>query len=130
VGGWDKEHGGTMKILVVDDQQDCVEALFKVLSYKGHEVSKALGYQEALRKFGAGVFEMVLLDIDLPDGNGCELLKQMKHQQAVKSIAVTAHLMPAELDQIMAAGFDQCVVKPYTIAEIDTAMADAMDASQ
>ncbi len=67
--------------------------------------------------------QLMLVDISLPDGDGYEVLKQVKADPNLRSIpvlAVTAHAMPGDAERGMSAGFDDYITKPI---EIDTFLA-------
>ncbi|MFH1655999.1 MAG: response regulator, partial [Candidatus Omnitrophota bacterium] len=66
------------RILVVDDEQDVVEALFHTLKRCGYEVETALTGEAGIEKTKKSKFDVVLLDINLPDLNGIQVLEQMK----------------------------------------------------
>lgn len=66
------------KILVVDDDSSFCIMLKSFLSRKGHDVTEAFSFEEALRTFRASPFDVVLSDFRLPDSSGLELLKEVK----------------------------------------------------
>lgn len=66
------------KILVVDDDSSFCIMLKSFLSRKGHDVTEAFSFEEALRTFRANPFDVVLSDFRLPDSSGLELLKEVK----------------------------------------------------
>jgi CheY-like chemotaxis protein/two-component sensor histidine kinase len=59
--------------------------------------------------------ELVLLDMNLPDGNGCSLLAQLRAEPAtaaLRVVALSADALPAQVQQALAAGFDDYLTKP------------------
>lgn len=66
------------RILVVDDEQDVLEALYHSLGRRGYQVSTASCGNEAIEKVKKERFDVALLDIQLPDISGIEVLEQVK----------------------------------------------------
>lgn len=67
-----------MKILVVDDDDSVARFIGSFIEKLGHYVEKASDGKEALTKFNKNTFDLVLLDIFLPDIKGYELIPQLK----------------------------------------------------
>lgn len=67
-----------LNVLVVDDEADFVETLLKRLARKGVDCAGAGSGDEALEKIRAGKFDVVLLDMNMADKNGNEVLKEIK----------------------------------------------------
>ena len=77
------------RILVVDDESNIRLMLRLALRASGHEVETAADGPEALEKFGQGVeFDLVLLDLIMPEMDGFELLSLMKDDPRLKDIPV------------------------------------------
>ncbi len=68
------------KILIVDDEPDIVEILYKRLSKEGYEVVTAVDGQEALVRVQENDPDVVLLDLMLPKLNGFEVLKEIRQK--------------------------------------------------
>ena len=64
--------------LIVDDEIDLLKPFQKTLELKGHKVDVALGGHEALRLFKETTYDIVLTDIQMPQGSGLELLTAIK----------------------------------------------------
>ena len=62
--------GKSLRILVVEDHSDTLQALSRLLTHFGHEISLADGAQNALNAIESEEFDVVLCDIALPDGSG------------------------------------------------------------
>lgn len=71
---------GGPSILVVDDEPDFVDSLVKRLSHKGLDSDGAGTGLEALQKMAQRRFDTVLLDMNLPDENGNDLLQEIKRR--------------------------------------------------
>ncbi|MFH1094450.1 MAG: response regulator [Candidatus Omnitrophota bacterium] len=80
------------RILVVDDEQDVVEALFHTLKRSGYEVETALTGEAGIEKTKKSKFDVILLDINLPDLNGIQVLEQMKKvDPGIEVIMITGY---------------------------------------
>jgi CheY-like chemotaxis protein len=97
----------SLRILLVDDHQASARALTRLLRYEGHAVATAYTLTGALALGGGpGTVELLLCDIDLPDGDGCDLLRRMRalHGNGLTAIAMSGY--DAELmEKCAQAGF-------------------------
>jgi two-component system, cell cycle response regulator DivK len=115
-------------IVVVEDQPDSLKLLATLLSLRGHAViplPTGQGLVETMRAHRPTP-DLVLLDIQLPDRDGYELLEDLKAIEGDhrwKVVALTAHAMPADRDRALAAGFDGYITKPIDIRTFPTEVA-------
>ena len=106
----------TGKILVVDDLESNRDVLSRRLTREGHQVGVATGGREALRKLTGGDFDLVLLDLMMPDMNGFEVLARLKADDRLHDIPV---IMVSALDEIdsvvrcIEAGAEDYLPKPF-----------------
>ncbi|PAR52769.1 TMAO reductase system sensor histidine kinase/response regulator TorS [Vibrio metoecus] len=105
-------------VLVVEDNEvNCLVAQ-GFLTSLGHRVTLAKSVQEAKRRFQEQRFDIALLDIHLPDGNGVDLLRDLRemedstHNAVIPFIAVSAHVFNEDVAGYLAAGFDGYLPKP------------------
>jgi len=80
--------GKSLRILVVEDHGDTLQALSRLLTHFGHEISVAEGAQNAQEIIDSKEFDVVLCDIALPDGNGYDLIAEAKRKRPVKAVAI------------------------------------------
>ncbi|GAA5175099.1 MULTISPECIES: chemotaxis response regulator CheY [Halomonadaceae] len=112
-----------MSILVVDDfptMRRIVRSLLKELGYTN--VEEAEDGQDALGKLRAGGFEFVVSDWNMPNLDGLEMLKQIRADDALKSLPVLMVTAEAKKENIIAAaqaGANGYVVKPFTAATLE-----------
>lgn len=102
-------------ILVVEDHQVNRELLCDWLEMEAYEVWSAADLKASYEVFSKRLPDAVLLDINLGEEDGLELLTWMRQKpeaQEIPVIAVTAHAMMAEQDRIMKAGCKACLSKP------------------
>ena len=113
-----------LRILVVDDHVDTARMLSRLLSWSGHVVRYATAFKSAVAAARAERFDLLLCDIGLPDGDGCDLLEQVTALYPVKAVAVTGYGMPGEIDRYKSAGFDACLLKPYDFEHMGQVIAE------
>jgi CheY-like chemotaxis protein len=85
------------RILVVDDQEDNRAVLERRLRRQGHTVTSAVGGRSALDLLGREQFDLVLLDVMMPDLDGYEVLERLKGDPATRDIPV---IMISALDDV------------------------------
>ena len=79
-------------ILVVDDESEIREGLELLLSSEGYGVSSAETGESGLAKIGEHPFDLLLLDVSLPDGNGLDLLREIRRRDPHLSVVlITAY---------------------------------------
>ena len=69
------------KVLLVDDEQDFLEALATRMKDRGMDVSTTTSAADALKKVEAGTYDAVVLDLNMPEMDGLEVLKAMKEKR-------------------------------------------------
>ena len=112
-----------MSILVVDDfptMRRIVRSLLKELGFTN--VEEAEDGQEALGKLKAGSFDFVVSDWNMPNLDGLEMLKQIRADEAMKSLPVLMVTAEAKKDNIVAAaqaGANGYIVKPFTAVTLE-----------
>lgn len=78
-------------VLLVDDEPDFVEAAKEMLQLHGHTVSSAERLETARRHLGSHIPDVLLLDLMLPDGNGLELLDELRGTGVKRVVFITGH---------------------------------------
>jgi PAS domain S-box-containing protein len=119
-----KSHSSTngmkLHILLVEDQAIPIQAATTVLTSEGHLLDVACNGYQALERFTEKKYDVVLLDIGLPDFDGITLAKKIRqlemanHQPPTTLIALTAHESIDENDMIF---IDEVLTKPFSIVE-------------
>src|SRR5579862_5842672 len=101
-------------ILVIDDETEIRESLAQLLELEGYTTSTAMTGEEGLRSIENGLFDLVLLDINLPDRNGLDLLQQIKRETPdLGVIMITAYASTQMAFQASKQGADSYVTKPW-----------------
>lgn len=112
-------------VLVVDDDEDNLLLMTHVLDHLGFSWITAVDGISALQKAQTAQPALILLDILMPHMSGAEVLVRLKEDSKVKKIpviAVTALANTTEREELMLAGFDDYVSKPYMLEDIEAAV--------
>ena len=110
--------GRRLRILVVEDHSDTLQALSRLLSHFGHEISLADGAQNALNIINSKEFDVVLCDIALPDGSGYDVIAEAKRRRPIKAVAITGFAATEDIERGKKAGFDFHLSKPVDFHEL------------
>lgn len=103
------------RILLVEDNPASLELMRYLLQSTGYEVLQATNGQEAVLLLDTCQPDLVLTDIQMPGGNGYELLAHIRSDarlQTLTVVALTAYSMPGDQERVMRAGFDGYLSKP------------------
>jgi CheY-like chemotaxis protein len=106
------------RILLVEDEPDNAHIASVACRSAGHTVVHALNGRDALEALEKDPFDLVLVDLLMPEMDGIEFTRRVRADDRFKGlpiIGVTAVVQPEVLDQLWAAGMTQLVVKPYRI---------------
>ncbi|MGH3394423.1 MAG: response regulator transcription factor [Streptosporangiaceae bacterium] len=109
---------GQGRLLMVDDEPFLREAVATSLRFMGYEVTTAPGGDEALRLARACPFDLILLDVTLPDTDGFEVLRRLRRDGSqVPVLFLTARDTAADRATGLALGGDY-LTKPFGLAEL------------
>lgn len=115
-----------LSILLVEDHDVSRETIAELLSAEGALVSKAANGREAIRELSTGTHQLMLLDLNLPDFDGTEILKslQVSRPPALECVlVVTGDVRPERIDQVKGLGAHELIPKPVSIEKIRAALA-------
>src|SRR5688500_17194584 len=107
----------TARILLVDDEQSVQTLLSFPLRKEGYEVVQAVDGREALDRFAEQPFDLVVLDVMLPQLDGLEVCRRLRARSAVPIIMLTAK--SEEIDKVVGLelGADDYITKPFSMRE-------------
>jgi CheY-like chemotaxis protein/anti-sigma regulatory factor (Ser/Thr protein kinase) len=111
----------SLKILLAEDNAATGDITAKVLRQKGHDVTVATCLRRALEEAGNG-FDVVISDIDLGDGSGLELIRQIRARRDIPGIAISGYATEEDVRQSLQAGFTIHLAKPITFATLESAI--------
>ena len=107
------------RILVVDDEHSIVDAVSTALRYEGFDVAQATTGREALAAAQESAFELILLDVMLPDLDGYEVAGRLRADGVATPILfLTARTGLEDKARAFELGADDYVTKPFSLAEI------------
>ncbi len=106
------------RILLVDDEPLMLKGLKYTLEQEGYETDMAMDGEEAMNKFSAQAFDLVLLDVMLPKLDGLSVCQRIREQSNVPIIMLTAK--GEDMDKILGLeyGADDYMTKPFNILEV------------
>jgi two-component system cell cycle response regulator DivK len=107
-------------VLIVEDNDKNLKLVRDILQHAGHATLETPSGHEGVRLARQHRPDLVLMDIQLPDIDGIEALRQIRADpalDAVPVVAVSASVMPEDLRLIAAAGFDAYVTKPIALKD-------------
>ena len=109
------------RILVVEDHDDCREALVLLLQATGYEVDHAPTAVDGLRKVLEFHPDVAILDIDLPGMDGYELAEAMRAQVSDLPllIATSGYGQRRDRERATLAGFDAFLLKPWDLKDLE-----------
>jgi CheY-like chemotaxis protein len=110
-----------LSILCVEDHYDTAEAMCLLLQMEGHTVQLAGDIGSAVNLARGGRFDLLLCDVGLPDGDGRQLLRQLRQEPGhadLRGIILSAHGMEQDVESAMAAGYDAYLKKPVQMGEL------------
>jgi CheY-like chemotaxis protein len=107
----------------VDDNEDLREYLSKALEFGGaHRVFACETVSQALEALEAERFDLLISDLELPDGSGHQLMQALARHGGPPAIALSGHGSAEDVDLSLAAGFSAHLTKPVTLPQLKAAI--------
>jgi CheY-like chemotaxis protein len=113
------------RILLVEDHEPTREALARLLRRRKFEVVVAASVAEARILADGQHFDLLISDIGLPDGNGYDLMAQLRDREGLKGIALTGYGMEEDVARSREAGFFAHLTKPVRAQTLDQVISEA-----
>jgi len=115
--------GKTLRILLAEDNPLNRKLTVTVLNARGHDVVVADDGRAAVETFEQGHFDLILMDIQMPQMDGFEATRVIRKKEAetgthIPIVAMTAHVMEGDREQCLASGMDDYVPKPIQRDEL------------
>lgn len=115
-------------VLIVEDHEDSLHALAHWFRSRGYETHLCSSVEDSLALVEKTPFELLICDLQLPDGTGWDLMRQLCTKRTFVGIAMSGHGSGADVEKSRAAGFLTHITKPYTSQDlreaVDLALAD------
>lgn len=105
-------------ILLVEDEEKLARMVEMELKYEGYTVEKAFDGRKGLDRALSGEFDLILLDIMLPQLSGMEVLRRLRKESQVPVIMLTARDSVMDKVSGLDSGADDYVTKPFAIEEL------------
>jgi CheY-like chemotaxis protein len=109
------------KILLVEDNEMNRDMLSRRLQKRGYEVSMAMDGRQGVEMARAGGFDLILMDMSLPEIDGWEATRQLRavpETRAVPIIGLTAHAMAGDREKALEAGCNDYDTKPVELPRL------------
>ena len=108
-----------MRLLLVEDTADVAEAIAASFARRGDAVDSVGTVEDAMGMLDVNDYEVVVLDINLPDGEGTEVLKSLRRQRRPTPVLMlTARLAVEERVAALDIGADDYLTKPFDLREL------------
>jgi len=108
-----------MKILIIEDEQELAQSIAEYLSEEKYLCEFASNFDDAMSKIEAFNYDCILLDITLPDGNGLEVLEELKKENKQDGVIIISARNALD-DKIrgLQIGADDYLAKPFHLSEL------------
>jgi DNA-binding response OmpR family regulator len=109
-----------MKILIVEDEKDLSSSITFYLKQEKFNCEAVLNYADAFEKINLYNYDVIIVDITLPDGNGIELIKELKKNRSKAGIIIISAKNALD-DKIsgLETGADDYLTKPFHLSELN-----------
>ena len=118
-------HFYPLRIFVVEDHPDTLQSLKIYLEQIGHIVFSARSKAEALKEIPGAKCHVLISDINLPDGNGWELMEEIQNLRPNYAIALSGYGMKADRERSAESGFRHHLVKPVFPPKLESLLEEA-----
>ena len=106
------------KILIVDDEKHICEEFKGVLEEEHHSVDTAINGKEAIRKAGEKEYDLIFLDVLMPQMEGREVFEEIKKISRVPVAIMSGYMPPNKEMDVMALGAIACLSKPLDLKRV------------
>lgn len=108
-----------MNILIVEDEQELADSMVNYLQKNAYHCEVALNFIQAMEKVNLFAYDCIIVDIMLPDGNGLELVRELKRNHADSGVIIVSAKNALD-DKIngLNIGADDYLTKPFHLSEL------------
>jgi two-component system, sensor histidine kinase and response regulator len=118
----------SLRILLADDNLVNQRVAMTMLAKMGHRITLATNGLEALELWRQSDFDLILMDVQMPEMTGLQATMQIRREEAIGAhvpiVAMTASAMSEERDRCLAAGMDDFISKPVSYKVIEQMITD------
>jgi len=108
----------SLRVLVVEDDREIRSMMQSSLAVEGFEVQTAVSVSEATALLRHSLPDVLVLDLGLPDGDGIDLVREVRKRHSLPILVVSARHQEAEKIRLLDAGADDYLTKPFSVAEL------------
>jgi len=108
----------TLRVLVVEDDREIRALMQSSLAVEGFDVRTAASLSEAGALLRHDPPDVIVLDLGLPDGDGVQLVREVRRHKSVPIIVVSARHQEAQKIALLDAGADDYLTKPFSVGEL------------
>lgn len=108
----------SLRVLVIEDDREIRTLLQASLRAEGFLVQTAISVSEATALLQNSRPDLVLLDLGLPDGDGADLVREIRRKHSLPVLVVSARHQEAEKVKLLDAGADDFITKPFSVGEL------------
>jgi signal transduction histidine kinase/CheY-like chemotaxis protein len=117
-----------LRILVAEDNAINQKLAVALLNKMGHEATLASDGREALEHWSRGSFDMILMDVQMPEMDGTEATARIRAREEetgehIPIVAMTAYAMSGDRDRYLHSGMDEYITKPVSYKRVEEAIA-------
>jgi two-component system NtrC family sensor kinase len=126
------EEAGQHRILIVDDEDVVVQLLADILEGERHRIDTASSGPEALRRMEAEPYDLVILDLKMPDMSGQQVFEEVSRRRPEVSsriIFITADTVTPEVETFLHRSGRPCLMKPFAIDSVLETVRDMLGES-
>ncbi|NOZ46707.1 MAG: response regulator transcription factor [Chlorobi bacterium] len=109
-----------MKILIIEDEKPLSDSIKEYLEEEGHRCEAVYRHEQAVEKIELYEYDCIVVDINLPDGNGLDLIRLIKKRSIISGIIIISALnsLDNRIEGIEI-GADHYLTKPFHLAELN-----------
>lgn len=111
-----------LRLLLVEDHQDTLRVLARLLTSLGHRVETASTVRSAMEMLDRAEFDLLVSDIGLPDGSGLDIMRYAKSRRRLRGIALSGFGQEEDRFRSREAGFERHVTKPVNLSALEKAI--------
>ncbi len=115
---YEEKHEPFARVLLVDSDSLISESVRRELTEQNYSITLALNGEVALRRFAPSLYDLVILDSQLPDMSGYNLCKELRKRSSVPIIFLDAISSADRVVQALNHGADSYIAKPFTMREL------------
>jgi two-component system, OmpR family, KDP operon response regulator KdpE len=108
----------SLHVLVVEDDREIRAMVQSSLSVEGFEVQTAVSLSEARALLQHRPPDVIVLDLGLPDGDGLQLVREVRKQHSTPIVVVSARHQETQKIELLDAGADDYLTKPFNVGEL------------